>query len=206
MSSRLERSGEEALLESLVAEPGRRWPAFLETYTPELMRLIARRFRDRDDQMNAYVFVCEALAANDLAKVRRFLADRDRRQARFATWLAVVVRNLCIDWRRSVYGRRTLPAAVRRLGRMQQLVFRYVFWEGRTCAEALELLGNDCIEGVTLQQVHDTVGRLRQALPESSRWAALAEYGASLRAVRIDAADDEEGGARAPVLRSSELA
>ena len=57
---------------------------------------------DGDSAMDAYAYVLEQLHENNCRRLRAFSPDGP---ARFTTWLVVVARRLCLDYRRSRYGR-----------------------------------------------------------------------------------------------------
>jgi RNA polymerase sigma factor (sigma-70 family) len=61
-----------------------------------------------DDGMDAYAYVLDKLRADDFHKLRTFRPDS---RARFSTWLVLVARRICVDWRRERYGRPTGGAA-----------------------------------------------------------------------------------------------
>lgn len=189
---------EEAFLSALVADPARFWPAFLDNYSGVLLRMISRRLLDEDDRMEAYVFVCEKLAAGNLERIRRFTAEVASRRARFTTWLAAVVRNLCVDWLRSVKGRRMLPTAVEKLPARDQAIFRLVFWDGRSYAETEELLVGQGFERLGVADIGLIVESIHAALPTTSLWSALVEQSQHQPLVRLDQDPDDEGGAPPP--------
>jgi RNA polymerase sigma factor (sigma-70 family) len=80
------------------------WDLFLERYRKLIVATIRRLVPDSDDVMDVFVLVCEALRADDLARLRRFTEAAEQR-ASFSTWLVTVVRNLTIDWLRHRDGR-----------------------------------------------------------------------------------------------------
>lgn len=190
---------EVAFLAALVADPARHWPAFLDHYSGTLLRIISRRLLDEDDRMEAYVYVCEKLAAGSVDRIRRYTSEAATRRARFATWLAAVVRNLCVDWLRTVRGRRMLPTAVERMSLRDQAIFRLVFWDGRSYAETVECLSGQGFPGTGLAAVGAVVEAIHAALPTTSLWSALVEQSQHQGHVRLDADPDDEGGARPPV-------
>ncbi len=60
------------LRERLIQDPDAGWRAFVDQYTPRLLQLIETcGVRDRDDAMDLYVHVCERLAADDCARLRK---------------------------------------------------------------------------------------------------------------------------------------
>lgn len=190
---------EAAFLAALVAEPGRNWPLFLDNYSGTLLRIISRRLLDEDDRMEAYVYVCEKLAAGSLERIRRYTSESQAHRARFTTWLAAVVRNLCVDWLRSVRGRRMLPTAVERMSTRDQAIFRLIFWDGRSYAEAIESLSAQGFGRVELSELGVVVETIHAALPTTSLWSALVEQSQHQPHVRLDSDPDEEGGAPPPV-------
>lgn len=114
------------------------WDLFAERYRRLLLATIRRVVQDHDDVMDVFSVVCEALSANDLARLRRF-SDQHTHGAGFATWLVVVVRNLSIDWLRERDGRRRLGVPAH-LSAIQQQIYSAVFIDGRSHAEAYELI------------------------------------------------------------------
>jgi RNA polymerase sigma factor (sigma-70 family) len=58
----------------------------------------------------------------------------------FAGYVRRVLRNLCLDWRRKQMGRRRLPAAIERLGELEQRAYRWMCWSGCSAEEAVSRL------------------------------------------------------------------
>ena len=114
------------------------WDLFVAQYRALMLATIRRLVVDRDDVMDVFAMVCEQLTANDFSRLRRYSAE-DVRSARFSTWLVAVVRNLTIDWLRQRDGRRRLVPPTN-LTEPQREIFRTICIEGRSHAEAYELL------------------------------------------------------------------
>ena len=116
------------------------WDAFVERYRRLILATIRRVVHDHDDAMDVFSSVCAALYANDLARLRQFV-DRPAHNARFSTWLVVVVRNLTIDWLRERDGRRrsTVPPD---LSEIQREIYSAVFLDGRSHREAYEIISS----------------------------------------------------------------
>ncbi len=112
------------------------WDLFAERYRGLLLVTIRRLVQDPDDVMEVFSLVCQALAADDLARVRRF-TDRHSLEDGFPTWLVVVVRNLTIDWIRKRDGRQE-QSTPENLSSLQQQIYRAIFLEGQSHAEAYE--------------------------------------------------------------------
>src|SRR5688572_2753000 len=112
------------LRERLIAAPESGWRAFVDQYTPRLLQLIEQcGVRDRDDAMDLYVHVCEKLAADDCARLRR----HDPAKGALSAWLGTVVRRMLVDWVRSSHGRKRLFGSIRALSPIDQQVFEQFY-------------------------------------------------------------------------------
>ena len=80
------------------------WDEFLSRYRRLIIAAIRHSTTDADDIMDVFAHVCEALRADDLARLRKYPTDGTAR-ARFSTWLVTVVHRLSIDWFRHRDGR-----------------------------------------------------------------------------------------------------
>jgi RNA polymerase sigma factor (sigma-70 family) len=123
--------------ELAAGRPQAAWDLLIERYRALILATIRRLVREHDDVMDVFSTVCEALHENDLARVRRFSADRGG--ARFSTWLVAVVRNLTVDWLRSTEGRRR-GSAPAELSPLQREIYELVFLSRRTHVEAFEAI------------------------------------------------------------------
>jgi RNA polymerase sigma factor (sigma-70 family) len=114
------------------------WDLFLERYRRLIIATIRRVLDSPDDVADVFAQVCQTLIADDLKLLRKFTERPDSR-ASFSTWLVVVVRNQTIDWIRKRSGRRrvTVPET---LSPLQREIFRHVFVERRSHAEAYEIM------------------------------------------------------------------
>jgi DNA-directed RNA polymerase specialized sigma24 family protein len=79
------------------------WSAFVAEYSGLLLQVARSTTSGHDAAMDAYAFVLDQLRENSGNRLRSFDA---RSGAQFSTWLLVVARRLCIDFRRRRYGRR----------------------------------------------------------------------------------------------------
>lgn len=120
-------------------QPERAWDRFLERYRRLIFATIRHYVQDYDDVMDVFAHVCEALHADDLARLRSYTAQREQ-SARFSTWLVAVIRNLVIDWFRRRDGRRRLSVAVEQLPQRQRDIFEEIAHRRRTHVEAFEVL------------------------------------------------------------------
>ena len=90
------------------------WVPFLERYADVVYRAAQRATSDPDEARNLAADVLERMRADWPEVLRSFLASARGERADFSVWLAVVARRLAIDCLRSRYGRRTVPAGIRR--------------------------------------------------------------------------------------------
>lgn len=167
----------------LAEDPQRGWRTFIDQHTPTLLALIERAgITDRDEAMELYVRVCERLAADDCARLRR----RDPRRGSLEGWLAVVVRHAIVDWVRTRAGRRRLFGSVKRLESFDQRVFEGYYWEGRTPAEIAEHLSVAGQRRVTIGDVLSAVDRIEANLTERQRAELLSLAARSRPPVRLE--------------------
>jgi len=78
-----------------------------------------RHFYTENDRHECSIFVLDHLRADNFKRLRAF-----KGKSKFSTYLYSLVNSLAIDFRRKRYGRRRIPAAVVRLGRWAEAVYR----------------------------------------------------------------------------------
>jgi RNA polymerase sigma factor (sigma-70 family) len=156
------------------------WDLFIEQYRRLILATIRQLARDHDDVLDVFACACEALHANDLARLRHYTESQGRR-ARFSTWLVTVVRNQTIDWLRHRDGRRR-PNVPSTLSPVQRQIVEHLD-HGRSHVEAYELIrtrdGSSMSFGAFLREVRETY----RALGASRRVAAR------VRAVAVSLSD-----------------
>lgn len=145
-------------------DSGAAWDLFIDRYRPLILATVRRMLPDPDDRMDAFAHLCEALAADELARLRRFEESAGR--ARFSTWLVTVVHNQLVDWLRQRDGRprRKAPGG---LTPRQQLIFTHVFLEQRSHRETFELVrtGSELPFSEFLRELAETYRIVEQARP-----------------------------------------
>jgi RNA polymerase sigma factor (sigma-70 family) len=128
---------DENLLEQLgTANAGAAWTAFLRRYTPLIVGVVRQYQRDAQSLNDCYLFICEKLIDDDFRRLRAWRNEN----VRFASWLRAVVANLCVDWHRSVQGRRRPFRSFADLTGPERLVCIHRFKFGaslRECHEAV---------------------------------------------------------------------
>jgi DNA-directed RNA polymerase specialized sigma24 family protein len=178
---------EAAVHAALARDAAEGWRAFIERYTDTLLALIERAgIQERDEAMDVYTRVCDHLAEDGCARLRR----HDPAKGALGAWLSVVVRNVAIDRVRSRTGRRRLFKAVRALAPFDHRVFALHFWGGRRPAEVAEVLRIETQREVGLADVLEALERIHAVLERRQR-AELLSLASGLRSPM--SLHDEEG-------------
>jgi RNA polymerase sigma factor (sigma-70 family) len=81
---------------------GEAWAAFTREYSRLLLHVARSTCHDHDDAMDAYAFLLEKLSEDGCRRLRAYSVDP---RSKFTTWLVVVARRICLDHRRSRFGR-----------------------------------------------------------------------------------------------------
>jgi len=114
------------------------WDLFAERYRRLMVATIKRLVPDHDDVMDVFSTACQAVSANDFARLKQY-SDRSAQSASVATWLVVVVRNLTIDWLRQRDGRRR-PSIPATLSPLQHEIYAAICIGGHSHVEAYEVI------------------------------------------------------------------
>jgi RNA polymerase sigma factor (sigma-70 family) len=157
-------------------DPQAAWDLFIERYSRLIFAAIRHYTSDHDEVMDVFAQTCEALRADDAARLRRWLAQPDHR-ARFSTWLVTVVRNLTVDWFRHRDGRRRLSTIAADLPPVQRRIFELVFAEGRAHTEAYELLKGEQQPALAFGDYLRELRATYQAVAARRKGALMAELG-----------------------------
>jgi RNA polymerase sigma factor (sigma-70 family) len=149
------------------ASRDRAWAAFVRAYTPILLSTARKFGGDHDAAMDRYAYILEQLRQDDFRPLRRYAVDG---RSRFTTWLVVVARRMCIDYRRRRYGRprgeSNGPGAVERIRRRRLADF---------IVEDLELVGGistdrpDPEGELRARELRTALGGALQELPKPDR-------------------------------------
>lgn len=146
------------------------WPDFLDQAGGVLLQVARSVARDEDEAGDAFVFVCEGLAARDFARLRKFDPSG---AANPLTWLRAVSRNLCLDHQRAIRGRFRVFESIARLPLVDQLVFRRRYRDRLSLGETFAVLGPE-IPGLTLDAVVAADRRVSVNLSSRQVWALAA--------------------------------
>jgi len=149
----------QALLRS---DPSRGWAALEMFFSREIRRQIYS-LAGSPQQLAAMGMLAEDVY-QDLAL--ELGADGFRRlqaydgRGSFAGFVRRVLRNLCLDWRRKQTGRRRLPAAIERLGELEQRAYQWMCWSGCSVEEVQSRLRGRAPEG----EVQEAIRRVEEAV------------------------------------------
>ena len=120
------------LANRLVTTPQTAWSAFELFFKADIRRRIARRFpREEAGREDIYQDICLKLVEDDFRRVRAY----DGRGS-FVGYVLTVVERILIDRVRRDLPRRSLPAVVTRLSRLDQQIYIAIVWN-RCPADAI---------------------------------------------------------------------
>lgn len=155
------------------------WDRFMDRYRRVVFAAIQRLAPGEDAVMDAFAFVCEKLRADNLRRLRAFDPAAG---AKFTTWITAVVRNLTIDWLRSVDGRKSAPAFFASLEPVEQSVYEKIIGSGCSFAEAYgQLKSNGAFDGSYGEFLRCVAGLYRRVVNHSPR-AARELFGTNVEA------------------------
>ena len=97
-----------------------------------------RHFSAENDRNECYIFVLDGLRADDFKRLNAF-----KGKSKLSTYIYSLVNSLVVDFRRRRYGRRRFPAAVSKLGKWAEAVYRMVCWQKFTFDDAYDFLRVD---------------------------------------------------------------
>ncbi len=181
-----------ALLTSLRSDESRAaWAEFLRQFSPVIFQTCQFATADADEAADCFLFACEQLCQNNFRRLLRF---RPEGSASFTTWLKVVVRNLCLDWRRKQFGRPRPFASISRMPQLEGEVFRCRF-EQRLSSEETLLVLHPSFPALTMDQLAETEDRVRSSLTPRQLWllnSRCARDGNQLSQAGVTLAEDED--------------
>lgn len=167
------------------------WSEFLEAYSPLILQVAQIFERDPDHVGDCFLFVCEQLNQNRFRRLRRF---KPGGPARFGTWLRIVMRNLCLDWRRKEFGRHRVFDVVARLTAFDRDVYSKVFEQGLSSEETLFSLRTR-YPGLKQEGVDHSVESIQRALTPRQHWLL------SMRHLRTEPLESESADSKESLER-----
>lgn len=170
------------------------WAEFLRRYSPIILQVVHTFERGSDELGDGYLFVCEQLSRDRFRRLRRF---NPTGAARFPTWLRVVVRNLCLDWRRKEFGRKRVFESIARLPGLEREVFHCVYKEGLTLHETYYWL-RPRFPSLTRQRLEESLARVCASLSPRQLWLLGFDRLATSSAVVATSAETADSGDSVP--------
>jgi len=142
------------------------WAEFLGQYSSVIFETCRYSTSDEDQAGDCFLFACEQLSKNGFRRLLRF---RPAGSAAFSTWLRVVVRNLCLDWRRKEFGRPRLFRSIAQLPPLEAEVYRCHFEKGLSLEDTLVSL-RPAFPGLTLERLAAAEGQIQESLSSRQHW------------------------------------
>jgi len=170
--------------------PLQAWENFLESYDELIKRVIQKLVSDYDEIMDLYTTSLEKLKANDYQKLTAYFDKK--RNYNFATWIAVVVRNCCMDWFRKNKGRTHLPLCIEEFSPLDKLIFRYIYQKGYSIQETFELVNSQQGNKLSTEELCSRINKIKQTLQQKTRWKLENEWKRFLPTLSTD--NSEKGG------------
>lgn len=118
----------------------------------------SRQFSAENDRDECYIFVLDSLKADDFKRLRAF-----KGKSKLSTYLYSLINSLVIDFRRKKYGRRRVPAAVLKLGKWAEAVYRLVCWQKFSFDDAYDFLRVDGLYDGNYDQFIQEIEAIRNA-------------------------------------------
>jgi RNA polymerase sigma factor (sigma-70 family) len=160
-------------------DPDAAWDLFIGRYRRLLFAAIRHFTSDHDEVMDIFAQACQALRADDCARLRRYL-QQPNHSARFSTWLVTVVRHLAVDWFRHRDGRPRLSAVAAKLPPLQRGIFQHVFVQGHTHLETYELLRTGDYQSLSFKEFLVELRATYQAVAARRRGSLIREFAVPL--------------------------
>jgi RNA polymerase sigma factor (sigma-70 family) len=176
------------IIEQLASkEFGQAWSEFLDAYSSLIFHTVKLFERDADPVADCFLFVCERLSEKQFRRLRSFKLGG---AARFSTWLRVVVRNLCLDWRRKEYGRHRVFQSIARLEALDQAIFHCIYEQSLSKDECIIILRAN-YPRLTMAELEAGAERVRSALTNRQIWLVAARR-RKLQQLEHEPADDPQ--------------
>lgn len=147
------------------------WAEFLRHYSPVIFETCQYSTHDADQAADCFLFACEHLSRNNFRRLLRF---RPGGSAAFSTWLRVVVRNLCLDWRRKEFGRPRLFRSIAQLSQLEAEVYRCRFEKGLSLEDTFVSL-RPAFPELTMERLTAAEWQIHESLSSRQHWLRSAQ-------------------------------
>ena len=171
-------------INKLEESPEKAWDIFLGDNHNLIMAVISKMAHQHDEQMDLYTYTLDHLKENELSKLTSYFTKP--RNFPFEAWLAVVVKNCCMDWFRSEKGRRRLLKCIEALPPVDQWIFRYIYWYRCSYDVTFEFITNKHEYLLTFEEMCARAGRIEEILHEKTQWRILEGWHSILPSVPLE--------------------
>jgi RNA polymerase sigma factor (sigma-70 family) len=155
------------ILDGLQSDRSREaWAEFLDQHGVLIFQTCQRATSSADQAGDSFLFVCEQLSQDNFRRLLRFRLEGP---ASFSTWLRVVVRHLCLDWRRHEFGRLRLFRSIARLSQLGGEVYRCRYERGLSLDDTYLSL-RPSFPGLTVEQVVSAEEQVHASLNARQLW------------------------------------
>jgi RNA polymerase sigma factor (sigma-70 family) len=155
-------------LDLFKANPPHAWDIFLRRYNQLIIAAIEKLVLDHDDRMELYTFVLEHLKNDDCHKLTSYFTQS--RHYNFETWIAVIVRNCCMDWFRKQKGRNRLLKFINELSEIEQHIFRYLYQYGYSREEIYQLLKTRHGYKKSVDDLVNVIDKIDDLIQKNIKW------------------------------------
>lgn len=169
-------------------DPVKAWQNFIESYDKLIKHVIQKLVRDYDEIMELYATALEQLKAKNYQKLTVYFEKK--RNYNFETWIAVVVRNCCMDWFRKEKGRTRLLKCIEELAPLDKVIFKYIYQYGYSQQETFELLNAEHGYDISTEELCSRINQIKLILHQKTRWKLENEWKRFLPAISIDSHED----------------
>ena len=168
------------------------WESFIQRYNDLILAVIRKMIRDHDEVMDAYAFALEKLREKQCQRLSAYFLKP--RQYNYEVWIAIVVKNCCMDWFRAQKGRRRLLKCIQELPMIDQCIFRYRYWQGYSYDMIFELLKNKHQLDISFEEMCSHIDQVDRRLQQSTRWQLYQDWHAILPPLSVDDLERTGGG------------
>ncbi|MBN2412708.1 sigma-70 family RNA polymerase sigma factor [candidate division KSB1 bacterium] len=142
----------------LKQNPEKGWKHFLECYNDLFMAIIKKYAFDYDAMMDMYTYILEKLKRDNYSRIITYY--KSKRQYRFEPWLAVTIRNCCIDWLRKQHGRKRVSGNIKELPLLDQLIYKYKFWFHYSDKTIYEIITTNYEHTITPEEIVSHIDKI----------------------------------------------
>lgn len=128
-----------------------------------------RQFSAENDFNECFIFVIDSLRSDNYKRLRAFEG-----RSKLTTYLYTLINSLVVDFRRKRHGRRRTPAAVLKLGKWAEAVYRLICWQRFSADDAYGFLQAEGLYEGSYEQFRQEIVPVQNApCRESPRYQSI---------------------------------